>query len=130
LGGCDSVTGGIQQTQKFSEVGVKSVSVDDMQDVFVDAGMDTLRAAVKAKLRPKAEKRGIPWAPVDCAIDKVDTREELEAALVDPDAFFEELILSLALEIAIAKALEQLQPLCERRGVPFSALEKCARASA
>lgn len=86
-----------------------------------DAGGPAARRFLLAKLRPvlepPAEKLGLIWSDVLAVLQLVDSVEELQAAMNDPQGFFERLASSLgpaATRLVLAKLRKGVEPLIQR----------------
>ena len=87
------------------------------------AAKKLLIAKVRSKLEPVVEKQGLEWCDVEPALELVDSMEELEAAIADPEAFLQSLAQSMgpaAKKIALAKLRPRLEPLLEKQGLEWA----------
>jgi len=95
-----------------------------MMQISQASGLSVLQEKLKAKLRLLVEERGLPWAAVERLIDELDTKEELENALEDPDAFLKNAALGFAIDVVVHKLKGKLKPLCIAKGLPWLVVEK------
>ena len=84
-----------------------------------------LIAKLRPKLEPVVEKQGLEWGDVVPALELVDSVEELEAAIADPEAFLQSLAHSMgpaAKKFLVAKLRPKLEPQLEKQGLQWSAM--------
>jgi hypothetical protein len=96
-----------------------------LEQVLTTAGPVAIRMAIK-KLRPKIEpvikKKGLTWEDVLPALDLIDSVEELEAAISDPDAFLDTLASiggRVAVRLLIAKMRPKIEPVIKKKGLTW-----------
>ena len=96
-----------------------------LQQVLTTAGPVAIRVAIK-KLRPKIEPvikaKGLTWEDVLPALDLVDSVEELEAEIADPDAFLDKLAAiagPVAIRLLIAKMRPKIEPVVKAKGLTW-----------
>jgi len=77
---------------------------------------------LKGKLKPICELRGLPWLVVEPPIDALDTAEEIQAAITDPDGFLSKALTSSTVAL-VALLKGKLKPICELRGLPWDDMQ-------
>merc|ERR1719506_3282421 len=86
------------------------------------AAKKLLTAKLRPKLEPHVEKQGLEWDDVVPALELVDSVEELEAALADPEAFLQSLAHSMgpaAKKLLVAKLRPKLEPHLDKQGLQW-----------
>merc|ERR1719316_2556412 len=86
------------------------------------AAKKLLIAKLRPKLEPHLERQGLEWCDVVPALELVDSAEELEAAIADPEGFFKSLADSMgpaAKKWLIAKVRPKLEPHLEKQGLEW-----------
>ena len=81
-----------------------------------------LVAQLRPKLQPIIQRVGMQWADILSAISLVDTVEELQAALSDPEAFLESLVSAggeAAKRMLLAKMRPKLEPMTNKQGLAW-----------
>ena len=93
---------------------------------IADAATPAAKALAIAKLRPKleplAKKRGLTWEDLLPVLELVDSVEELQAAVNDPEAFLLRVADEggrIALRFAIAQARPRVEPVAKKHGVAW-----------
>ena len=76
-------------------------------------------------VRPLAASRSLPFDQVEKLAHEIDTVEEMEAAVADPEAFLKRAA-DLAIEAMLPKLLDTVRPLAASRSLPFDQVEKLA----
>jgi hypothetical protein len=74
-------------------------------------------------MEPWLHRQSLTWADVQPAFELVDSMAELEEALGDPEAFFENLMNSggpVAIKMLIAKLRPQVEPQIHRKGLQWA----------
>ena len=111
------VAGSIEDVQKIIEDPERFV-----QNLLVATVGPIAKKMALAKLRPTLEphiaKQGLAWADVMPALELMDSAQELEAAIDDPEAFLKQLLAAVgpvAKQLALAKLRPRVEPVLATR---------------
>merc|ERR1719253_5107 len=74
---------------------------------------------MRPKLEPRLKKRGFEWADIAPLLEQVDTVEEVEQAIEDPEAFFKGLMNS-SIPLAVKLMRPKLEPRLKKRGFEWA----------
>lgn len=75
-------------------------------------------AKLRPKLEPKLKAMGLDWTVVYPLVNKLDTVEEIENAINDPEQFLEQLANSY-IQVAIAQARPKIEPTVQKQGLAW-----------
>jgi len=89
-----------------------------------DLGLAALKEEMKAKLEPIVVERGLPWKVIEAQIDLIDSADELQNAIEDPEEYLQKATFALGRDIVLAKVMDMLKPVCERRKIPWEPVKK------
>jgi len=104
------------------EIQAAIVDVDGFLSNALASSTAALVVLLKGKLQPICELRRLPWAVIEPTVDSLDTAPKLQAAVADPDPFISAALASSTAGLVVLLK-GKLQPLCQKRGLPWSVVE-------
>ena len=89
----------------------------------IRAYLASLIAQLKSKAEPLVQQAGLQWSDVEPMLQKVDSPEELQEALKNPEAFFKKFLAEaggmIAVKLLLPKLKCEFEPLLQQTGLTW-----------